>query len=814
MAAEKRQKQPQGNKSKKLKPANGTKKNGGKSGGQKKAMKPPTLKQKHRKEGKIVKADNLKWKAVEIPDNFDDFSGCFGLEELEGVSVRYVNGKAELVAKDEDVIADSEDGKDSDSKGDNKKKAKTEAKAGNDKPKPPKTSKEAQSAANETIDESDINSDIDVDEEEFTGFDDEDDSNDIADLKGEGNMEDTDEDAEQTKGANDDNLLTGTFTQVSLPDDVSLPEWASMNLSSYTEAGIAKQGFNKPTLIQKLTIPLALDVKDVIGKATTGSGKTLAFGIPILEKFLHRKEGDDAPTAIIFAPTRELAHQVVKHLENLSTFSPLANHGIVSITGGLSIQKQQRLLKHNPGVIVATPGRFLELLKTESTLTNRMSRTSMLVLDEADRLLQDGHFEEFEEIMDLFKKEKTKKWQTMVFSATFARDLFMKLDKSGKSNKLMGNTMKTDEIIALLGKKLSFRNTPEFLDANPKERVSSKVTEALIECGATERDLYLYYFLLMYPGTSLVFANSIDSVKRLLPFLRNLEVSSFAIHSGMEQKQRLRSLEKFQAAIAAGESSVLVATDVAARGLDIPNINHVVHYHLPKSADVYIHRSGRTARAGKEGVALMLCSPEEASGPLKKLRKVVEESANTKKTTADVTLLPIEYDVLGQLMPRTKLAAKLADNDVSTSQTAKESSWVMQAAEDLGLDDLSDLDEDDILKRQRRRKENKLLDKNEAKGMRAELRHLLKVPLRKNVRRSYITSGMTNLAHQMVHGMHHEKVLGHESSDALTDLKSKTKVKAVTAKNEPVNEKSAKKGHNGAKPSKVKRNAVKGKKKN
>lgn len=117
----------------------------------------------------------------------------------------------------------------------------------------------------------------------------------------------------------------------------------------------------------------------------------------------------------------------------------------------------------------------------------------------------------------------------------------------------------------------------------------------------------------MYKGSTLVFANSIDSVKRLVPFLNNLNIPAFAIHSSMIQKQRLRALERFQKASEKNDTAVLIASDVAARGLDIPNIDHVAHYHLPRSADVYIHRSGRTARAGKEGVSVMFCSPQEAS---------------------------------------------------------------------------------------------------------------------------------------------------------------------------------------------------------
>ena len=298
----------------------------------------------------------------------------------------------------------------------------------------------------------------------------------------------------------------------------------------------------------------------------------------------------------------------------------------------------------------------------------------------------------------------------------------------------------------MLNTKLQFRDrTPAVIDANPKEIVSGKVTEALVECGPSERDLYLYYFLLMYPGSTLVFANAIDSVKRLVPFLTNLNIPTFSIHSSMIQKQRLRALERFKAAGEKNQTAVLIASDVAARGLDIPNIDHVAHYHLPRSADVYVHRSGRTARAGKEGVSVMFCSPQEASGPFRKLRKLVADSANKGSRMnmhSDVKLLPIEMDLVTQLKPRVNISSKLANSTISTVST-----------------------------KQRLRDDNKILTKDQAASLRAELKSLLNERLRINKRRSYLTSGVDNLAHQMLTGDSHEAVWGHAKVKALDQLK-------------------------------------------
>lgn len=752
-----------------------------------KPRKPPTLKQKLKKESKVVKAKDLQWKPVEIPDNLGDYEGFYGLEEIDGVDVQIVNGKTEFIVRDNGKV-------------ENKSKKEETNENGED------NMDVEENETPEVEDEKPTEQEEEEEEEEFAGF--EDDENNQEDANTSERVSNNDKDDKLAESNDELNAVSFANLDLPLPDDneINLPNWQEGDLgssiSAYTLYGLSQLDFKKPTPIQKETIPIALLGKDVIGKATTGSGKTLAYGIPILEKYIqslnlikqnNKDKKINHPTGIIFAPTRELAHQVVDHLNKLAKYSPLSTRGIVSITGGLSIQKQQRLLRHGPGIIVATPGRMLELVQGDSELAKRLASTDIIVLDEADRLLQDGHFDEFEKILELFGKNRPKsksiewKWQTLVFSATFSRDLFRKLDRhqKGKSSSLMGN----DEIVQLLNEKLKFKDKkPTLVDANPKEIVSGQITEALVECGPTERDLYLYYFLLMYKGSTLVFANSIDSVKRLVPLLNNLNIPAFSIHSSMIQKQRLRALEKFKEASQKNEVAVLVASDVAARGLDIPNIDHVVHYHLPRSADVYIHRSGRTARAGKEGVSVMFCSPQEASGPLRKLRRLVAGNSNKESRLNmhnDVKLLPIEMDLVSQIKPRVEISSKLADASISSTATRKEDSWVKQAAEDLGLDDLSGLEdfEDDIIKKQRKRKEGKMLSKDETKALKYELKTLLANPIKKNTRKSYITSGLQNLAHQMVTGAHHDDVLGHEKVNALSDLKgSKNKNKKIEKK--------------------------------
>lgn len=749
----------------------------------------PTLKQKQANANKIIKGGELQWKSVDIPDTWGDYSGFFGLEELDGVDVKMVNGKAEFVSRDdaeEETKKSKEDSKKSKDQKSKKSKDQDKKKAkGQDTKKP--NDKETKKPKDKETKKSN-----DKESKKAKG----DKTDTAAKLKTGKAIDQKSKEPKKAPGAmkrkaEDEPTFSADILDSLQSLEVSLPLWEKMDLSAFTLQGLAHLGFSAPTPIQQEAIPLALKDNDVIGKATTGSGKTLAYGIPILEKHLARLASEDQtgeksttvapPAGLIFAPTRELAHQVTDHLNAVSKFAPMGPHGVVSITGGLSIQKQQRLLEYGPAIIVATPGRFLELCENSDDLATRMALTQVIVLDEADRLLQDGHFEEFEKILELLEKRRTispRRWQTLVFLATFSRDLFGKLNKNH-----LKRLARNDEIRELLAAKLKFRDLlPALCDANPAEIVAGQVSEAIVECGAAERDLYLYYFLTMYPGSTLVFANAVESVRRLVPMLESLGVPTFSLHSLMDQKRRLKAVEQFKAAAASDKpnaSCVLLASDVAARGLDIPNIDHVAHYHLPRTADVYVHRSGRTGRAGKEGLSVMFCSPQEASGPLKKLRRVLLQNAEKKKVLQDVKLLPIDYDIVAQIRERVKIAACLADAQLVSTAHRKESLWLKQAAEELGYDDLAEINdfEDDVIRKQRTRNESKAVSKYEQTALRAQLRELLAKPLRKNHRRLYITSGLENLAHQMATGKTLEGILGRVSVKALDELRGKKKAR-------------------------------------
>ncbi|ODQ66414.1 DEAD-domain-containing protein, partial [Nadsonia fulvescens var. elongata DSM 6958] len=669
---------------------------------------------------KTVGANDLQWKEIDLSDRVENVEGLFGLEELDGVDVDYSNGAVKFIVKDDESELQEP-------MEEIKEKIKVEAQEKAKQSTPEKAKKEKTKSKNKRTAKADRELEIKVEE----------DVNPFALLEEEA-------------------------------QDVSLPGWtdAGISLSYSLMHGLSTLGFNEPTEIQKSAIPEILNNRDVIGKASTGSGKTLAYGLAILEKHLQTHNLIRPPTGLIFAPTRELAHQIVQHLKAVSEFSPLLGSGVVGITGGLSIQKQKRLLEHNPAIIVATPGRFMELVKEDPQLVKLFKKVKVMVYDEADRLVQDGHFAELDELMEILGDGRTTQRQTLVFSATFQKSLMYKLAKKQKySTSREGDLAEEQETIDFLVPKLGFREkNPKYIDANPTEAVSKQIYESIIDCGSQEKDLYLYYFVLLYPGRSIVFVNSIDAVKRITPILQELNIPAISIHSNMIQKQRLRSIEKFKA----NDRAILIATDVAARGLDIPKVEHVVHYHLPRSADTYVHRSGRTARAGAEGVSLLLCSPDEASGPLQKLRKLISQN---KVKVPKLKHLAVDHDIISQAKERVSCAQKIAESVISSTGKGKDESWMKEAADELGVD-ISDDEIERFEQRNRKKKKGgskEVVTHDELRGLRANLKDMLSRPLGRYSK--YITNGPVNMAQMVLSGNSHESIFGHNRVSALNTLK-------------------------------------------
>jgi ATP-dependent RNA helicase DDX24/MAK5 len=285
-------------------------------------------------------------------------------------------------------------------------------------------------------------------------------------------------------------------------EETDVSAWEELDLSSSTLSALSKMGFAKPTPIQSAAIPEILSGHDVIGKASTGSGKTLAFGIPILESWLETygelddeaKKTPRPPTALIMSPTRELAHQLTEHIKALTSGIAIPPY-VTAVTGGLSVQKQQRQLA-KADFIIGTPGRLWEVISASTTLSESLKQIKFLVIDEADRLLTEGHFKEAEEILNALDRQQDVSdddedniptRQTLVFSATFHKGLQQKLAGKGKQGLMDGA-----ESMEYLLKKLNFReDKPKFVDVNPVSQMAQGLKEGMVECAGTEKVNYI-----------------------------------------------------------------------------------------------------------------------------------------------------------------------------------------------------------------------------------------------------------------------------------------------------------------------------------
>lgn len=521
-------------------------------------------------------------------------------------------------------------------------------------------------------------------------------------------------------------------------DKVDMSAWKSFRLHPKLMSALCQMGYTSPTEIQKSAIPVALASKDVVAAAETGSGKTLAFGLPILHKILYEKEKNPTegmtrkgPLAVIISPTRELATQIVDHLQAASKFTTIKEISIVPIIGGMSLPKQERLLSYKPDIIVATPGRLWDLFESGNDYINNIDNAKWIVLDEADRLIQGNHFKEMDMLFDKLQMKQSqtydekKRLQILLFSATLI-DQNIQINKP-KTQKKDGPTSS----IAKLFSTIKFRNQVESIDITKTQLTVSQLREAKIFCEDQEKDAYVYYLLQRYHGKTIVFVNSIHGVKRLTSLLRVLRVQAFPLFSDMEQRMRLKNLDRFKST----EHSVLVATDVAARGLDIPNIDHVIHFQIPLNAETYVHRSGRTARASRDGIAVMLINPSDQKNFIK-IFKVLN-----KDTTA-VPDFPVDPFFMPAIRTRLELAHQIELANHRSKKVSTEKQWLVKNLEISGGDvkeyfpDSDDEDNNSITnKRLKKRAEANV------GSMQLELNELLSKPLLPTgINRNYVTA--------------------------------------------------------------------------
>ncbi|MBX9878801.1 MAG: DEAD/DEAH box helicase [Candidatus Obscuribacterales bacterium] len=351
--------------------------------------------------------------------------------------------------------------------------------------------------------------------------------------------------------------------------DEKLINFEQLGLAKPTASLLQKIGFEQPTEIQEKAIPAVLDRKDLMASAQTGSGKTAAFALPIIEKL---KPQGNKPQALVLAPTRELAVQIEKEFQR---FGQQKNVRVLSVYGGTGYDRQIRLLRRGVDVIVATPGRLFDHIERK---TVDLSMIKYLVLDEADRMLDMGFMPQVRRIVAKLSKER----QTLMFSAT--------IDK------------RVEQLAS------EYLKNPVTVRVNPQQVEAKEIEQCVYHVDESGKEALLLKLLNEEDMKSvLVFTRTRRKAGRIRDRLRQSNVQAEEIHGDISQSQREKTLSRYRA----GAFNVLVATDVAARGLDIPSISHVVNYDLPDSAADYVHRIGRTGRAGRTGVALSFVSIEQ-----------------------------------------------------------------------------------------------------------------------------------------------------------------------------------------------------------
>ncbi len=369
-------------------------------------------------------------------------------------------------------------------------------------------------------------------------------------------------------------------------------------------------GFKEPSPVQKEAIPIVLEGSDIVAQAHTGTGKTAAFGLPILNMMDCSGEVE----ALVIVPTRELATQVS---DELFRFGRNLGINTATVYGGTSYNRQ---IKHinNSSIVVATPGRLLDLLKKNQIDINPM----FVVLDEADEMLDMGFLEDIKEIFTYLPSSR----QTLMFSATMPQQI------KDLSHTILDN--------------------PKFVTITQKDTTNKNIKQFYYVVEERERDDALIRLMdYKNPTKSIIFCRTKKEVDRLSTYLSAQGYTTKGLHGDMEQRQREEVIKAFKR----GGLEILVATDVAARGLDVSDVSHVFNYHIPFDSESYVHRIGRTGRAGKEGVAVSIVTPHEFNS-LKKIQKDVGSTLESK-------VIPTISDV--QMQNRDKVLDKIKSQKVS-----------------------------------------------------------------------------------------------------------------------------------------------------
>jgi superfamily II DNA/RNA helicase len=349
--------------------------------------------------------------------------------------------------------------------------------------------------------------------------------------------------------------------------------FADLGLSDELLRAVGESGYTEPTPIQAATIPSVLMMRDIIGIAQTGTGKTAAFVLPMIDILGEGRSRARMPRSLILEPTRELAAQVAENFEKYGKYHKLS---MALLIGGVSMGDQQKALEKGVDVLIATPGRLMDLFGRGKIL---LTGCNLLVIDEADRMLDMGFIPDIEEICTKLPKQR----QTLLFSATMPPPIKKLADK--------------------------FLSNPKTIEVARPATANINIKQWLVPVSAAKkRDKLVELLRLEDVKTAIIFSNRKTTVRDLNKALQRQGFRSSEIHGDMEQSQRIAELDRFKA----GDVNILVASDVAARGLDIKGVSHVFNFDAPWHPDDYVHRIGRTGRAGATGVAFTLVTAEDA----------------------------------------------------------------------------------------------------------------------------------------------------------------------------------------------------------
>lgn len=392
-------------------------------------------------------------------------------------------------------------------------------------------------------------------------------------------------------------------------------EFTEFNFDERILAAIHQKGYTEASQIQREAIPVLLNNQDVLAQSQTGTGKTAAFSLPMLQKTI---EADGNMKTLILCPTRELALQVEREIQSFAKLVPSIK--TVAVYGGDSFSRQKRDLRQGSNVIIATPGRLLDHLRKK---TFDMKEIQYFVLDEADEMLSMGFLEEIESVIKMLPEDSQKTF----FSATFDKTI----------RKLSTNYLKEPKMITVQGKTLT----------------TAQVDEIYYELEYRDKTRLLEQLLLFYADSRiLVFCNTKKMVDQLSETLSQKHIAHLRLHGDIEQNQRQYVMRQFRE----GNVPVLLATDVAARGIDVPNIDYVINYDLPNERDNYVHRIGRTGRAYETGTAISFVKPSEkhALRQIEKMTKgkIVRRNLPSQKQLDEALLEKLASQSQGKVHPK------------------------------------------------------------------------------------------------------------------------------------------------------------------